>query len=67
MPSSQIKGVPKRKINYHPKTHKAKKRSEKSFFEKLLHLETKYWIYVGLVSFLLSILAYKWLSIKLQN
>lgn len=68
VPSGHVKGAAKKKANYHVKSTKTKSSYElPSFLEIFSKIETRYLVYVGLVSLLLSFLAYKWLSVKIRN
>ncbi len=66
-PSSNKKGASKLKSNYKSRSNKTKNNNQGTFIESLGQIDKKYWLYLGLVSFLLTILAYKWLSVKLKN
>lgn len=69
IPSWNIKGVPKRKTTYHakPTRQKASPSAFGTFFERLSKIETRYWVYVALLSVLMGFFAYKWLSIRIRN
>jgi hypothetical protein len=69
IPSWNIKGIPTRKINYHAKPTRQKTFPSTfgNYFNLLARIETKYWVYVALVSVLLGFFAYKWLSIRIRN
>lgn len=73
IPSSHTKGIPKKKVNYHASHYNKNSQQSNStrrlsLFERLLRkVETKHWVYLGLISFLLMFLTYKWISRKLKN
>jgi hypothetical protein len=69
IPSWNIKGVPQRKTTYHSKPPRQRPSPSifGSYFEILSKIDTRYWVYLALLSVLMGFFAYKWLSIKIRN